>query len=258
MFRWRERVPATGERNAQPGRYGVDWGVTDRFGGVSVGSHATFNLGAGVKDVPEAVSRNRALLASEFGVDTASLRFMRQKHGARVQVVDTARVAQPDEGDCDGMITHDPSVALAVLVADCTPILLLDRRAGWVGAVHAGRAGMTDGVVLHAVHQLRERGAVDLEALVGPSICGRCYEVPATMRAQAAARYRAAYAVSWSGTAAVDVAGAIVEQLKSAQVAVRWLPGCTRESPDLYSHRGDPHTGRFAAVVRLCEPAAAR
>lgn len=251
MFRWREQVLASNESSTGPGHYGVDWAVTDRFDGVSTGSHSTFNLGTGVHDRPEAVSRNREILAAEFGVESPSLRFMRQEHGCHIELVDSARTGTQDEKACDGIITNNPALALAVLVADCTPVLLFDRQAGWVGAVHAGRAGMTDGVVLRAVHELHERGATDLKAVVGPSICGRCYEVPASMRAQAAEDYPAAHAVSWSGTAAIDVAGAVVEQLASQGVDVRWLPGCTRESADLYSHRGDPRTGRFAAVVRL-------
>ncbi len=250
MFRWRERLPvAAGPRS--PEEFGVDWAITDRFGGLSVGSHATLNLGAGVSDLADSVSRNRELLATEFGVPSTSLRFMRQEHGTQIQVLDAACDVGQEETACDGIMTNDPSIALAVLVADCTPVLLLDRRAGWVAAVHAGRAGMTQGVVTEAVRALRERGAEDLQALVGPSICARCYEVPQDMRSGYATDHPAAYAVSWSGTAAIDVAGAVVEQLHSERVAVRWLPGCTRESPDLYSHRGDPHTGRFAAVVRL-------
>ncbi|MGC1206564.1 MAG: polyphenol oxidase family protein [Ornithinimicrobium sp.] len=262
MFRWREQVPATPEGVGRPENYGVDWAVTDRFDGASTGIHAAFNLGAGVDDLPEVVSRNRAILAAEFGVESGSLCFMRQEHGTHVHVVGAAGGGHQDAVDldgaaaCDGIVTNDPDVALAVLVADCTPVLLFDRRAGWVGAVHAGRVGMTEGVVLAAVQTLRQRGADDLQALVGPSICARCYEVPLDMRTRIAARHPAAHAVSWSGTPAIDVAGAVVDQLNSERVPVHWLPGCTRESPDLYSHRGythgnDPHTGRFAAVVRL-------
>lgn len=255
MFRWREQVPATDESPSGAALFGVDWAVTDRFDGVSTGSHSTFNLGAGVRDRPEAVARNREILAAQFGLESSSLRFMRQVHGCHVEVVDADRPAGQAEDACDAVITNRSDIALAVLVADCTPVLLLDRQAGWVGAVHAGRAGMTDAVVVRTVHRLRERGAGNLEAVVGPSICGRCYEVPGSMRDDATHAYRAAYAVSWSGTPAIDVAGAVVEQLASEHVAVRWLAGCTRESTDLYSHRGDPHAGRFAAVVRLTAPA---
>ncbi|MGB3827592.1 MAG: polyphenol oxidase family protein [Ornithinimicrobium sp.] len=223
--------------------------MTDRFGGVSLGAHATFNLGAGVNDSADAVAQNRAVLAEQFAVAPSALRFMKQEHGTRTRVLGGSRAGSTPA--CDAIITSDPTLALAVLVADCTPVLLLDRSAGWVGAVHAGRAGMNAGVVAHAVEALRERGATDLQAVVGPSICARCYEVPAAMRAQAAVQHPSAYAVSWSGSPAIDVAGAVVEQLHTQRIPVRWLPGCTRELPELYSHRGDPHTGRFAAVVRL-------
>ena len=74
-----------------------------------------------------------------------------------------------------------------MLVADCTPVLLADPEAGVVGAVHAGRPGMVSGIVDVAVARMRELGARDISAVVGPSVCGRCYEVPEELRAAAAA-----------------------------------------------------------------------
>jgi copper oxidase (laccase) domain-containing protein len=71
------------------------------------------------------------------------------------------------------------------------------------------------------------------------------------MRADAARVSPVSATVSWTGTPAIDIAGAVVDQLQAYDVPVRWVPGCTRESPDLYSYRRDPQTGRFAGVVRL-------
>ena len=101
---------------------------------------------------------------------------------------------------------------------------------------------------------MRELGALDIEAVVGPSVCPRCYEVPEEMRAQAMAAEPTTGAVSWAGTPAIDVAGGVVAQLAREGVALQWLPGCTRESPDLYSYRRDGTTGRFAGFVRLLPP----
>lgn len=252
MFRWHEHQPAIARSEARDAAYGVHWAVTDRFGGSSNGRKAEFNLGLGVGDQASSVAANRALLAAEFAVEPESLRFMRQHHGRVIVAVPESGPAH--EPDCDAIVTDDPCLALAVLVADCTPVLLLDRVNGWIAAAHAGRVGMSEGVVEDAVTMLRDRGADHLEAVVGPSICGRCYEVPRPLREDAARRSPAAHAVSWSGTPAIDVAAGVVQQLHRHQVAVRWLPGCTRESPDLYSHRDDPQTGRFAAVVRLLAP----
>lgn len=251
MFRWQHVIPPAPQAAPGDAAWGVRWGVTDRFGGASQGSYAEFNLGAKTADDAGAVAANRSALAAQFGVALTDLRFMAQQHGDAIELVRSGDGVLPA---CDALITDDPSVALAVLVADCTPVLLVDRVAGWVGAVHAGRAGMTLGLVSTCIQRLREHGAQHLQALVGPSICGRCYEVPEEMRAQVSADHACAHTTSWSGTPAIDVAAAVVQQLHEADVPMTWLPGCTRESNDLYSHRGDPHTGRFAAVVRLLEP----
>ncbi len=251
MFRWHESLLPV--PRAEPGdvAWGVKWAVTDRYGGVSQGSFAEFNLGAGTEDDAGSVASNRSSLAEEFGVERQDLRFMRQQHGEEIMHVQAGDASAPE---CDALITDDPRVALAVLIADCTPVLLVDRVVGWAGAVHAGRAGMTKGLVRTCVQTLRKRGAHHLQALVGPSICGRCYEVPEALRAQASIDHGAAHTTSWTGTPAIDVAAGVAQQLHEASVPMTWLPGCTRESDDLYSHRRDPHTGRFAAVVRLIQP----
>ena len=85
--------------------------------------------------------------------------------------------------------------------------------------------------------------------MVGPSVCGRCYEVPDEMRATAAHVQPVSATVSGTGTAAIDVAAGVVAQLRDGGVEVRWVPGCTRERDDLYSYRRDGPTGRFAGIV---------
>lgn len=230
----------------------MDWAVTDRVGGVSLGPYASLNLGAHVGDDPEAVSRNRARLAEAFDLNAADLRFMRQVHGCDITVV--GRDVDGGAVESDVILTDDPDVALVALVADCTPVLLLDRVEGLVAAVHAGRVGFTSGVVPAAVSALCDRGAQHLEAVVGPSVCPRCYEVPDDLREAAATASPAAYAVSRTGTPAIDVAAGVVDQLQAAGVGVTWLPGCTREDEGLYSHRRDGVTGRFAGIVRLLPP----
>jgi len=228
----------------------VDWAFTDRDGGVSAGAYGSLNLGGHVGDDPAAVVENRQRLAVSMGRSREELLFMNQCHGAEVVVVDGP---WPDGGApaVDGLVTTTPNLALAVLVADCAPVLLADPVAGVVGAVHAGRPGMTTGIIDRAVVVMREAGARDITAAVGPSVCGRCYEVPAQMRDAAAAVSPEACAVSWTGTPAVDVAAGVVSQLRANNVAVQWVPGCTRESASLYSYRRDGQTGRFAGVVQV-------
>lgn len=243
MFRWREREPGVGRA------FGVDWAITDRLGGASLDPYAALNLGAGVQDDPQHVRTNRTLVAHAMGLQPADLRFVRQVHGSTVVRVDGRPQGEVPEGDA--LISDSPDVGLVVLVADCTPVLLVDRSEGVIAAAHAGRKGMESGVVLEVVREMRQLGAERIEAVVGPSICARCYEVPEDMRTHAASVAPASYAVSWTGTPAIDVAAGVVEQLQGEGITPTWLPGCSREEPSLFSHRRDGRTGRFAGVVRL-------
>jgi polyphenol oxidase len=227
----------------------VDWGFTDARDGVSRRPWGALNLGGHVGDDPADVENNRARVAAAMGVPRERLLFMNQCHGVDVHVVDG-----PWSGPAasvDALVTTRRDLALAVLVADCTPVLLADPAAGVVAAVHAGRPGMLAGIVGRTLAVMRELGATTVSAAVGPSVCGRCYEVPPEMRADAATVSPVSTTVSWAGTPAIDVAGGVVDQLRSYDVPVRWVAGCTRESPDLYSYRRDRQTGRFAGVVRL-------
>jgi len=235
VFFWRDDVS------------GIRRAFTDRSGGVSTGVYAGLNLGGHVGDSSDAVSENRIRLAAEVGVGIDSLVFMDQCHGADVAVI----TAKPDGPlVVDAVITAEPDLALAVLVADCTPILLSDERAGVVGAVHAGRPGMTKGVVPQAISAMRDLGATQISAAVGPSVCGRCYEVPLEMREEAAAVSPESRAVTWTGTPAIDVAAGVVAQLRVVGVDdITWVAGCAREDDALFSYRRDGTTGRFAGVI---------
>jgi YfiH family protein len=231
---------------------GLRRAFTDRSGGVSQGTYAGLNLGGHVGDSSAAVRENRIRVASELAVDVERLVFMDQCHGAEVAVV-----SEKPEGPLavDGVVTAEPDLALAVLVADCTPILLSDVDAGVIGAVHAGRPGMTKRVVSQAISAMRDLGATQVSAVVGPSVCGRCYEVPLDMREDAAAVSPESRAVTWTGTPAIDVAAGVVAQLRADGVDdVTWVPGCAREDETLFSYRRDGTTGRFAGVIVRSRP----
>lgn len=236
MFWWQD------ER--QVGDRVIDLAFTDSLGGVSRGGWASLNLGGHVGDDPVAVEENRSRVARALGREPGQVRRMAQVHGRAVAVLPTAEAPT-----CDGQISADPDDLLMVLVADCTPVLLYAEDADLVAAVHAGRPGMIAGVVPATVERMRGLGAGRLNAVVGPSVCGRCYEVPAAMRDDAARVAPASVAVSWTGTPAIDVAAGVVSQLHDLDVPVEWIPGCTRESDRLYSHRRDPGTGRFAGLI---------
>src|ERR1700748_271504 len=112
---------------------------TTRAGGVSVPPFDTFNLGDHVGDDPAAVAANRIRLAAAIGLGPDRVVWMNQVHGDHIEVVDGPRDTAFD--DTDGLVTRTPRLALAVVSADCVPVLLGDARAGVVGAVHAGRIG---------------------------------------------------------------------------------------------------------------------
>lgn len=223
----------------------VTLAFTDRGDGRSEGPYAGLNLGSHVGDRLEDVRANRDAVARALGV--TSVVYMNQVHGAEVAQVDQGSVDHPPTADA--MVTTEADLALAVLVADCTPVLLKDERAGVVAVAHAGRPGMMAGVIPAVIGAMRDLGAREIEATVGPSVCGRCYEVPEQMRAEAASVSPAASAVTWIGTPAIDVAAGVVEQLHAGAVPVTWVPGCTRERDDLYSYRRDGVTGRTAGVI---------
>ena len=106
------------------------------------------------------------------------------------------------------------------------------------------------GVVGAALDAMADLGARAPYAVVGPSVCGRCYEVPEEMRAAAAAVEPASATVSWTGTPAIDVGAGVVAQLAGRGVPVTWVPGCTREDDRLFSYRRTSPTGRFAGAIR--------
>jgi len=227
--------------------------VTDRLDGASAAPYDTLNLGDHVGDDPAAVARNRASVAVEVGVGADRLQFMRQSHGARVAVVD-GRQPAARAPDADAMVTTDPGVALAVLVADCAPVLLVSRSPAVVGVAHAGRRGMVAGVLPAALAAMADAGAAvsSVHARIGPAVCGACYEVPASLQDEVAAAVPAARAQSRRGRPALDVRAGLVEQLRGAGVASAEVdPACTVESPRLYSYRRDGVTGRFAGVAVL-------
>ena len=231
---------------------GVGAGFTGRAGGVSGPPYDSLNLGGAVGDDPAAVLDNRRRAAAALGADPERIVFMRQVHGAEVAFADSTDLPDP----VDAVVTTVPGLALAVLVADCAPVLVADAAAGVVGAAHSGRPGTAAGVVPALVKAMCERGAdpARMTAAIGPAACGRCYEVPESMRDEVAATVPAAYATTSKGTPGLDIRAGVAEQLASAGVArVTADARCTIEDPGLFSYRREGRTGRFAGFVWLKE-----
>lgn len=234
MFFWRRDDP------------GVVVAFTSRRGGISEPPYAALNLGAHVGDDATHVAHNRALLAQALGLPGQRVVYMDQCHGAEVAVL-TGPPSKPPR--VDALVTQEADLALVALVADCTPVLLHDLDGPTIAAVHAGRPGLAKGVVPQAISAMRDLGAERLAAVVGPSVCGRCYEVPLDLREEVATVRPEARTVSWTGTPALDVAAGVVAQLVEAAVGVTWIEGCAREDEHLFSHRRYGTTGRFGGII---------
>ncbi|MGW1796438.1 peptidoglycan editing factor PgeF [Streptomyces sp. NPDC001984] len=232
---------------------GAHFAFTDRWGGVSAVPYEELNLGGAVGDDPGAVRANRELAAKSLDLDPAHVVWMNQVHGADVAVVDGPWGERPVP-EVDAIVTVRRGLALAVLTADCTPVLLADPVAGVAAAAHAGRPGMVAGVVPAAVRAMMELGAdpARIVARTGPAVCGRCYEVPEAMRADVSTVEPAAHSETSWGTPAVDVSAGVHAQLERLGVRDReQSPVCTLESRDHFSYRRDRTTGRLAGYVWL-------
>lgn len=231
-------------------------GTADVAGGeASADRSAGFNLGLGLGEPAVEVDARRRVLGDWAG---APLAWVRQVHGADVHRITSV----PGSGDpvvtADASVTRLEGAALAVLIADCVPVLLADPAARVIGAVHAGRRGLVAGVLQAGLAAAAAEGATRLRAVVGPAICGRCYEVPAALRDEVDARVPGAASTTSWGTAALDLVAGVRGILDDAGVRVQVLDACTFTDVRWYSHRasglpGDSARppGRFAGVVRL-------
>ena len=239
----------------------IRYGFSTRAGGTSAPPYDSLNLGGAVGDEPAAVAATRAGLATAAGLAADRVVWMHQVHGTTVTVADPA-VRRAGAGgpaavleslpDCDGIVTTATGLGLAVLVADCVPMLCGDPVAGVIGAVHAGRRGAADGIALRALEQLLALGASPdtTTVVLGPAICGACYEVPAAMQDEVEAALPGSASATDRGTPGLDLRAGLARQLTEAGVgAVLIDERCTRTDPTLFSHRRGAPTGRFAGLI---------
>lgn len=241
-------------------------GVTTRHGGVSEGPYATFNLADHVGDDPAAVRENRDRLAAALGVERVT--FMDQQHGDVVAVVDAGLAGRGHAGRSDAaaafpatdaLVTDVPGVALAVLVGDCVPVVLVDPAHRAVGVAHCGRRGTVLGLLPTTVQRMaQEYGTRPADLLVGlgPCIGADSYEVgPAEV-----ADIRTAFPEldvlreTREGHACLDLVTVLRRQLADAGVpssGVEVMAVDTLTSTaEFFSDRAARPCGRFAAVVR--------
>lgn len=172
-----------------------------------------------------------------------------QVHGTGVAVVGPD-FPYDDPPQADALVTRLTGVALVIHVADCVPVLLADQRAGVIGAAHAGRVGLLAGVLQATVAAMRDLGASDVHAWIGPHICASCYEVPADMAAAAWELIPATLAVSRLGTPAIDLGAGALAVLDSEGVGrtERHDP-CTMCDARFFSYRRDRTLQRQEGII---------
>jgi len=244
--------------------------VTTRHGGVSAGSYATLNLSFAVGDEAANVRENRRRAAAALGADLADFVFAAQVHGSRAEVVSPAdrgrgTLAAGDAvGPADALVTATPGTVLAILVADCAPIVLYDPAAHVLACVHAGWRGTVARTAQSALAAMGSLGTrpQDVIAGIGPSVAAGTYQVGEEVAAaardafggQAQALLRPA-ADGRPGQWLFDLPAANRHVLRTAgvpdgQIHVTATP--TGPGPGLFfSHRAERPCGRFALAARL-------
>ena len=237
---------------------GIRHGFFGRTGGVSSGDFTGLNVSLSVGDDPASVAANRAIVDDTMGL--GPLMILRQTHSTRVETL--AGPIAPSSLDADAMVTATPGLALAILTADCTPILLADPDARVVGAAHAGWRGAAEGIIGNTIAAMVALGAAPsrIRAAIGPTISGPNYEVGDQFRADFLALHPGGthhFHTPEGGRPHFDLPGFVVEQLAAAGIgSVENLGACTYAAPERYfSHRYATHhstsTGRQIAVIGM-------
>ncbi|MBA5244062.1 MULTISPECIES: peptidoglycan editing factor PgeF [Corynebacterium] len=223
---------------------------TSRAGGVSAAPYDSFNLGTHVGDDAADVAANRARLAQILGLPEERFVWMEQLHTNTVTLIDGPS-ATPVEAT-DAIVTREKNLALCVLVADCTPVLLSDHTAGVIGAAHAGRMGARNGIVKNTVEAMVGLGAEPsrIQVLLGPAAAGESYEVPEGMALDVEKHLPGSRTRTKKGTPGIDVRAGLVRQLMSLGVThIDADPRDTITDKDFFSHRREGVTGRQAGVI---------
>lgn len=252
---------ANGLRCYQHPGWPVRHGLFTRHGGLSPAPWHGLNLGGTVGDAVETVRANHALMYEALGVNAARAVTVWQVHSADVVVAQHPIPGRRWLALADGLITDQPDTPLVMRFADCTPILFYDPARAVIGIAHAGWRGTVQGMAANMIRAMQQTYGcrpLDIQAWIGPSISGACFQVgeevvtavndyfgtlDGLMRRDAA-----------DGTAYVDLWAANALDLRRMGVEQIYLSGvCTMQNTqDFFSHRGEQgRTGRFGALISL-------
>lgn len=239
-----------------PGAPRVRAAVTTRtLPGTSQVPFVAFNLGAHCGDDAQAVQANRAALVPMLDLPSAP-RWLRQVHGTAVRVFDSTALLEEESPTADAAISRTPGVVLAVLTADCLPLLVCADDGSEIAAIHAGWRGLAAGVIERCIETLRTPRA-RLRVWLGPAIGASSYEVGNDVReafvAQAAANAQA-FTPTRAGHWLCDLY--TLARNRMAALGVTQIYGGrfdTFADARFYSYRRERITGRFASLIWLSE-----
>ena len=221
----------------------MNYSFTDRTGGLSTGAFLSNNVATHVGDDETTVLANRGRLELDLGFP---IQFMDQVHGNVVASIGSETVSAPT---ADALLTQSTGIGLAVMVADCIPLLLSNSKS--VAAVHVGRKGLMNEVALATIQEMRSIDPSEISAVVGPSICGQCYEVSRDIYDDVSVKFALSASKTRDGGLALDLSRALIDQLQGHGVMVVDEGRCTVEDENLFSYRRDGVTGRQVGVVWL-------
>ncbi|MCF3974722.1 peptidoglycan editing factor PgeF [Paracoccus salsus] len=240
---------------------GVKHGFFTRKGGASSGLFAGLNCGRRSSDQTDMVVVNRMRVATAMGVSPAALATVKQVHSADVVTLDQDDdIARTRDIQADGIVTARRGVALAVLTADCQPILLADARAGVIGACHAGWRGALAGVIEATVAAMRALGATDIKAVIGPTISQRAYEVGEDFMDDFLMEdpdYHRFFSGGPNGRPMFDLPSFGLSRLRAEGVEAEWSGHCTYSDPQRFfsyrraTHEGQADYGRLISAIAL-------
>lgn len=239
----------------------VRHGFFTRRGGASSGVFHGLNCGVGSSDQSEIVAINRGRVAEAMGVPLSHVAQPYQVHSADVITVDAPQTGERPKADA--IVTATPGIALAILTADCQPVLFADQEAGVIGAAHAGWRGALDGVLEATLDAMEALGAsrANTRAVIGPSISQDAYEVGPEFLDSFCAQdpdHARFFAEGKGDRKLFDLQGFGLHRLRTAGIgAAEWTRHCTYADPDrFYSYRRATHAkeadyGRLISVIRL-------
>ncbi|MDR0762244.1 MAG: peptidoglycan editing factor PgeF, partial [Campylobacteraceae bacterium] len=219
--------------------------TSDRMGGVSKGTYESLNLGLHVGDEPSHVNQNREIFASYFDVDVKELCFMEQIHSPIV-----TKAKKEETPKADALITADKDLVLCVMVADCVPVILYNKKA--IAAVHAGRKGVFSSIITNVCEAMKtEFGTKELSAYIGVSIRSCCYEIQGDVLSEAMKNF--AYALNnKDGRHFLSLQTIIKKQLyENGIVSIIDENVCSCCAKNYFSYRRESVCGRFAVGVKM-------